>query len=548
MGTRANRIPLLMSEQRFRAIQAQTLIERAHQAIILLDLDGNVLECNAGAEDLHGYAQAEIQGRPYSEFIPPAALAEFSKLMQKMRRGRQVPTQVVRRLHKDGSERPVKFSIYPLQEDGGELIGFLTLSVDLSEQFSLESRLRHQASLMQSIVQTVVDGIVTIDLAGIITAVNPSVETMFGYRGHELIGCNVKILMPEPYHSEHDDYLKRYLKTGEARIIGIGREVTAVRKDGSVFPIELAVSRLDERDNTGFVGVLRDISERKAAEESRRALTEELKHKVHDLAHALQKLQRAQSQLVESEKLASLGSLVAGVAHEINTPVGVCITASSYLTGNTRAVREQYEGGELDADGLLAFLDAAEEAGMILERNLGKAAELVRSFKQVAVDRSSNLKRRFKLADFLGDLLSSLSPEIRRTRHQIKVECPPNLVLESFPGALSQVLTNLLQNALLHGFDADQAGEIRIRAQVRKFMLHLSFEDNGKGIASDHLSQVFDPFFTTRRGRGGTGLGLSVAYNLVKQALRGELTVSSTLGQGTRFVLTIPMKVQGEDN
>ncbi len=529
-----------------RIAQAQALICRSPMAIATLDEQARIIEWNDAAKALHGFSAEQICGRPYADLVPAALKGDFTTLLGKIRHQRQVPRRLTRRLRADGSEVEVQFAIHGLRSESAKQPRFLTVSEDVSEQQALQFELRRHALHTQAIVETVVDGIVSINAAGIITAVNPSIERMFGYRGHELIGRNVKILMPEPYRGHHDSYLKNYLRTGERKVIGIGREVEAIRKDGSVFPIDLAISELSGAGERGFVGVMRDITERKEAARALQSLNEQLTLKVDELAHTLEHLRLTQAQLVESEKLASLGSLVAGVSHEINTPIGVCVTAASYLSGSARELRGLYAQEKLDARGLENFLSQIEEAGVILERNLGRAADLIRSFKQVAVDRSSNLKRRFRLADFIEELLASLRPQLRRSRIRIEVDCDPEIEMTSMPGALSQVLTNLLQNAQVHAFSDDQPGQVSILCHVQGDRLVLRFCDNGRGMNPENLRKVFDPFFTTRRGAGGTGLGLSVTYNLVTQALGGRIQVSSTPGEGTVFELDLPMEV-GDD-
>ncbi len=529
-----------------RIAQATALISRSPMAIATLDEQARIVEWNDAARVLHGFTADEICGRPYAELVPAALQGEFATLLGKIRHHRQVPRRVSRRLRADGSEVEVQFSIHGLYTDPAQAPHILTVAEDVSVQQALQTELRRHAQHTQAIVETVVDGIVSIDAGGIITAVNPSIERMFGYRGHELIGRNVKLLMPEPYRSRHDEFIGNYLRTGQRKIIGIGREVEAVRKDGRVFPIDLAVSELRGSGERGFVGVMRDITERKEAARALQALNEQLTLKVDELARALEHLRLTQAQLVEAEKLASLGSLVAGVSHEINTPIGVCVTAASYLSGHARELRSRYQEEKLDTGALETFLGQIEEAGVILERNLGRAAELIRSFKQVAVDRSSNLKRRFRLAEFIEELLSSLRPQLRHSRIVIEVDCDPDIELHSMPGALSQVLTNLLQNAQIHAFDKDQPGHVLIACRQQDGRLVLRFSDDGRGMAEDNLKRIFDPFFTTRRGAGGTGLGLSVTYNLVTQALGGRIQVSSQPGEGTQFELDLPLEVDNE--
>lgn len=534
-------------DETLRRIEAASLIENSSQAIVAVDLQGRITDWNQAAAELHGYSRQQMLGQPYLNLIPKRLQGEYHTAIGKLRHKRKLPKWTSFRLHADGHETPVEVMLYPLGTAEQDLVGFICQSTDVSGQMALEDELRHQARQTQAIVQTVIDGIATIDARGIITSVNPSIEKMFGYRGHEMLGRNVNMLMPEPYHSEHDDYIRAYLETGEAKIIGIGREVTARRRDGSIFPMELAVTQSGEGDDISFVGVLRDITERKEAEQAIQAVNTQLQNKVTELALAVDRLQKTQAQLVESEKLASLGGLVAGVAHEINTPLGVCVTAASFVTNNARELRQCLRPGAPDPDKLAQVLDSMDEASLLLERNLERAADLVSSFKQVAADRSSNLDRRFKLAEFLKELLDSLSPEIRRSKHQIEVACDPDLEMHSMPGALSQVLSNLLQNALIHAFADGAVGHVRIEASARDEHLILRVSDDGCGISPENLKQIFEPFFTTRRGKGGTGLGLSVTHNLVTQVLKGEIHAESQPGEGSCFELNLPLHLSEDD-
>jgi signal transduction histidine kinase len=258
---------------------------------------------------------------------------------------------------------------------------------------------------------------------------------------------------------------------------------------------------------------------------------------------ALQRLQLAQAELVEAEKMASLGQLVAGVAHEINTPVGIAYTASSHLGDRTRGLREQLAGGGLRRSDFEDYLHTAEEAARLVGGNLERAAELIRSFKQVSVDRSSDGRREFRLDEVVQAIVESLSPGWKRRPLELAVQCPVGVVMDSFPGALGQVLTNLVQNALLHAYAAEDRGQLRIAvAPVDADTLELRVEDDGIGIAEAHGERVFEPFFTTRRGQGGSGLGLHIVYNLVSQKLGGTIRVEcpGPSGRGCAFVLRLP--------
>jgi signal transduction histidine kinase len=261
------------------------------------------------------------------------------------------------------------------------------------------------------------------------------------------------------------------------------------------------------------------------------------------LAQALTQLQEAQSELVRQEKLASLGQMVAGVAHEINTPLGICVTATSHLVQELKLTKEELAAGEMTEDSLNAFFDVVDQSLRIMTTNTQRAASLVRSFKQVAVDQSSDDIRSFKLGTYLHEVLLSLQPKLKGRPVEVAVECPQDLTMESFPGAVSQILTNMVVNSLVHGFERDQRGHITIAARLEGEQVVFEYADDGAGMDADTLAKLFDPFFTTKRGSGGSGLGGHILYNLVTGALKGSLRAESSPGQGLRYHLRFPRKV-----
>jgi signal transduction histidine kinase len=276
---------------------------------------------------------------------------------------------------------------------------------------------------------------------------------------------------------------------------------------------------------------------------TRDALSRQVVEKTHandELETAMLRLREAQAQLVQSEKLASLGGLVAGVAHEINTPIGVSVTAASTLDNRTQRMREDYAAGKLTRPELERYSEMAVEASRIILRNLQRAADLIHSFKQVAVDQSSGERRRFELRAYIDEVLLSLAPRLKKTPHRIEIDCDEKLSVDTLPGALAQILTNLVSNSLLHAFADDRAGVMRIESRIEGRDVHLRFSDDGVGIPPENLPRIFDPFFTTRRGLGGSGLGLHIVYNLVTQMLRGTIRVDSPPGAGTVFDLRFP--------
>lgn len=258
---------------------------------------------------------------------------------------------------------------------------------------------------------------------------------------------------------------------------------------------------------------------------------------------AYQRLLEAQQTLVETEKLASLGSLVAGVAHEVNTPVGITLTTASHLAQATRQINERLQQGAIKKSDFQNYLDTASESCDLILSNAERAANLIQSFKQVAVDQTSEARRDFELNDYLHEIITSLQPKLRRTLIRVGIECERQIEMDSYPGALSQVITNLVMNALIHAFDDGVTGKISIEAQqLENGSVRLVIADNGRGIPSLYLNRIFEPFFTTKRGNGGSGLGLHIVYNIVRQQLWGTIEVKSTMGEGTAFLIVIPSK------
>ncbi|GAK52613.1 signal transduction histidine kinase [Candidatus Moduliflexus flocculans] len=296
-----------------------------------------------------------------------------------------------------------------------------------------------------------------------------------------------------------------------------------------------------------------EIEQRKQAEQALQKLNEELERRVSERTQELQEtnaaletsldtLRLAQEQLIQSETLAALGGLVAGLSHEISTPIGVSVTAASYLEEQARCLKGAFEEGRLTKSEFLQFLDLTLESSPIILRNLQQASGLIHGFKHIAVDQSSGEKRRFFLKSYLDEILLSLHPKLKKTRHTVTVHCPESLELESYPGAFSQIFTNLIMNTLMHGFDGVEQGEIVCDITAQDGQVLVEFRDNGIGISPEHLGKIFDPFFTTKREQGGSGLGLNIIRNLVEHQLGGTIRCESRSGEGTSFFIAFPQQ------
>ena len=285
-----------------------------------------------------------------------------------------------------------------------------------------------------------------------------------------------------------------------------------------------------------------EILQSRQREESRRT---EMQLANDALRQSLIMIKRTQAQLIESEKMASLGGLVAGVAHEINTPVGTGVTAASFLENKSQVCAERFANGTLRKSDLDNFFQDVLESTQMILSNLLRAAELIRSFKQVAVDRTSEKQRSFLLHEYIDHVLLSLRPRIKKTQIKVKIECPETLEINSYPGAFSQIISNLVVNSLVHGFQPDQAGEILLRVRMEGDDILFQYSDNGRGMEEQNRIRIFEPFFTTNRLQGGSGLGMHIVFNLVTQTLKGTIQCLSSPGQGTTLKISIPLETEG---
>jgi PAS domain S-box-containing protein len=289
----------------------------------------------------------------------------------------------------------------------------------------------------------------------------------------------------------------------------------------------------------GFVTTYTDITELKKVQT---ALSKANALLEQNIAERTTELRHTQDDLMRSEKLAAMGALVASVAHELNTPIGNSLLTASTLHARTREFAQKISDGNIRRSDLAAYLQAAQHASELIEHGLNNAADLVASFKQVAVDQASSKRRRFHLNKVCHDVIATMMAKIRQAGLQISVDIPEHIELDSFPGPLDQVICNLIDNAILHAFEGKPDGQIWISAtMLGQDRVELRFDDNGVGIPAENLGRVFDPFFTTKLGQGGTGLGMNIVYNIVTSLLGGDIRIESEEGAGTGFIMQIPL-------
>ncbi|GGF83013.1 sensor histidine kinase [Alteromonas lipolytica] len=298
------------------------------------------------------------------------------------------------------------------------------------------------------------------------------------------------------------------------------------------------------------------IVKQQQAEKQLQTLNSRLEEEVHqrtvalksandELIQTLEKLHQFQRQIVENEKMASLGDMVAGVAHEVNTPIGLGITASTMMLDRLAVIDQQFKDKTLKASSMQRFIDESRENLNIIYRNLDRAAELISSFKQVAVDQSSEEAREVNVRQLIEETLMSLRPRLKKVSHTVSIDCPETLNVNCKAGPVNQILINLIMNSLLHAFETVENGKIDVIARLTDDQkLKIIYRDNGSGIPESIKSRIFDPFVTTKRGQGGSGLGMHLVFNLVTQALGGNIKLESEEGNGVEYTLTFPVTLK----
>nr|WP_315394837.1 ATP-binding protein [uncultured Duganella sp.] len=371
---------------------------------------------------------------------------------------------------------------------------------------------------------------------GVITLAGLALGMLLFYAFTHGIGRRLRALTGQSAQMELGDYSKALTVDGDDEIAAFARALNTMsaalrERIAQLEQSELRLSEAKRELKDLNVSLESRVSERSAALERANA----------DLSAALSTLQRTQVELLASEKMASLGSLVAGIAHELNTPIGNSLLASTSLRDRVEQFERHVGAGALRRSELIVHLEEVRTASQLISNSLHKAAELISSFKQIAVDQTNDQRRQFDLREAVRDTVATYTPRLRRAGCEVALEIPEGLRFDSYPGGLYQILNNLMNNALNHAFEAGAGGAISVRAEAAADgMVALTFSDDGAGMTDDVLRRVFDPFFTTRMGQGGTGLGMHIVYNLVTAVLGGRISVSSAPGAGTAVRMLLP--------
>jgi len=531
-------------EAAVRALGEQRLAEESYRKLFEASIDGIYVTTPAGELLNANPALARIMGFETPEqlissassdiahnvYVHPAAREEFQRLMERDGMVREFEYQVRRR---DGDILWLSDSATVVRDESGAVVRYEGTVRDITDQKRAEDAIAEGRRMLQQVIDTVPAVINVKDRNLRYVLMNRYMSGIFGIEPSEALGRTTTELMSRYGGAKTDENDQRVLRSKGG--LGFYEEEYL---DSAGHLRQWLVNKLPLLDAHGeienIVTVALDIGERKRSEQEMR--------KARDSAEtALRNLRETQASLIEAEKLAALGRLVAGVAHEVNNPVGISLTVASALERKTANFTAEVERGALRRSSLNDFLATNRDASSQLVANLNRAAELIQSFKQVAADRNYSDQRSFDLADLTEQVVMSLRPGLRKHNLTLNVECQPNLTMNSYPGPYGQVLTNLFLNAVAHAFPDGKAGTIEIQARASgKDNVEIIFSDNGCGMSLDVRRRAFDPFFTTRRDQGGTGLGLHIVYSIVTNRLGGRLDLDSEPGSGTRIQIILP--------
>lgn len=485
------------------------IVSSSDDAIIGKTLEGVITDWNAAAQRIFGYSAEEMIGATIAALLPPGLEDEERKILERVRQGEKVDHFETRRLCKDGRVIDVSVAVSPVRDGDGNLIGASKVARDVTESRAAQTALVEREAHLQSVLDTVPDAMVVIDTQGIMQSFSTAAEKLFGYRPEEAVGQNVSILMPEPYRSQHDAFLSRYLATGEKRIIGMGRLVVGQRRDGSTFPMELAVGEMRSGARRFFTGFVRDLTERQETQ---------------------QRLQDLQSELIFMSRFTALGEMASTLAHELNQPL---TAATSYLNGARRLL----DGGKSeDVPTVRGAIDSAAEQTI-------RAGQIIKRLREF-VARGESERQAENLRKLIEEASALALVGVRETGVHVGFHFDPDarfVLVDRIQ--IQQVLLNLIRNAM-EAMQEVARRELKVATRLLDDeMVEVSVRDTGPGIAPEIAAKLFQPFMTTKPQ--GMGVGLSISRTIV-EAHGGRLQAESNPNGGTVFRLTLKSIASGD--
>ena len=484
--------------------QLAALVSSSDDAIVSKTLDGTITSWNAGATNILGYQADEMIGQPITRIIPPELHQEEKQILGRLHRGERIQHYETIRLAKDGRRVDISLTVSPLFNQSGKVVAASKVARDITERKLAEQALRETSARLRTLTETAVDGVILIDARGVVLMFNPACEKLFGYSADTVIGENVKMLMPQPYRHEHDRYIANYRDTRDPKIIGIGREVIGLRKDGSTFPMDLSVGEARQDGESIFVGIIRDLTSRKRTEAE---------------------LEQARAELVRVARVTALGELTAAIAHEVNQPLTGLVSSGNaclrWLAGdvpNLKAARESVE----------RMISAGSRAGEVIRR--------IRAL----VGKAPPLRDRLNINDAITEVIALIRGEFQRNRISLRTKLSTDVPLVLGDRIqLQQVILNLILNAIEATSDVSpQPRELSVSsAKDGSNGALVSVRDSGTGLDGTVLDRLFEAFYTTKAH--GMGIGLAVSRTIV-QAHGGRLWATPNVPQGAIFQFTLP--------
>ncbi len=478
------------------------IVASSDDAIIGKTLDGIMTDWNAGAEAIFGYTAEEAIGQPLNMLLPSGQEDETAQMLARIRTGERIAHYETRRRCKDGSIIDVSLTVSPVWDDAGRLVGASKVARDITVARRTQSELAAREAHLRAVLDSIPDAMIVIDGSGIIRSFSATAERLFGYTEAEALGCNVSILMPSPYREQHDTYLARYFITGEKKVIGRGRVVVGLRKDGTTFPMELAVGEVISGGDRAFTGFVRDLTERQATH---------------------QRIQDMQAELIHMSRFTAMGEMASTLAHELNQPL---TAVASYLNGCRRLL----DGSESVHN--LMLRDAIDRAA---DQAL-RAGQIIRRLRQF-VARGESERNVESLPKLIEEASALALVGIKETGVRVSFALDPWIeFVMADKVQVQQVVLNLIRNAIEAMQDVERR-ELKIAtAAAGNEMVEISVIDTGPGIAAEVASQLFHPFVTTKPN--GMGVGLSISRTII-EAHGGRLWADPNPDGGTIFRLTL---------
>ncbi len=535
---------LANSEEKFAAIFNNT-----YQLIGLTNLDGILLEANSTSLKMIGAKPSDVIGK---YFWDTPWWSHSTEYQEKLKSGihRAAKGQYVRfeATHQDENGVPnyMDFSITPVKNSSGEVKFLIPEGRNITDLKIAELKRIESEAKYRTLFTLSSNSMLLLENEVIIEC-NDAAVKMLGYETDEsVIGLTPMNLSPEfqPDGSlsvqKSQQMMQMAYKNG-----GVRFEWYHKTTNGTIMPVDISLTHIPDNNRRLLHAIWTDISLQKRAEEEIKALNKELQARVSTQSKALEYskdlIEDTQEKLVISEQKAYLSELLPGISHEINTPMGVSVTTASYLHQTLTKVLEKFENNELTKGEFKRFLQDAQLASSTVLSNLDRAANLIFSIKDLATDQISETRRLFNLRKYIDEILLSLHNELKRTPHTVLIECPDALSISSYPGIYSQIFTNFIMNSLHHGFNDSMQGLISIKIDIKGTVLSIDYKDNGKGMDEETLSNVFEPFYTTRRTEGNSGLGMHIVYSLITEKLGGSVRAMSRPGDGVHFFIEIPL-------